>query len=288
LFDGILAAINELGHCGTILYPSFLNQPKMSRIYSFLCIVLCSTLLFSCVAKKKYLAARGNISSLRADSIRLERQIADLQNRVSQIEAANRSTTNQLQNTTEQLNQSQEEVEAQKRRLQQLQALIDQQRKNTEALRKKIADALVNFGANELSVSMKNGKVYVSMQESLLFPSGSATVNPRGKEALATLAKALNQNPDINVEIEGHTDSIPISKTYKDNWDLSVARSTSIGRILIKEYFVHPARITASGRGEFNPIDSNSTPEGRQRNRRTEIILEPKLDELMQLIRESQ
>ena len=260
----------------------------MSKVFTLLCILLCSTLLFSCVAKKKYLAATGNISSLRADSIRFERQITDLQNRMGQIEAANRTTTSQLQNTTEQLNQSQEEVEAQRRRLQQLQALIDQQRKNTEALRKKIADALVNFGSNELSVSMKNGKVYVSMQESLLFPSGSASVNPRGKEALATLAKALNQNPDINVEVEGHTDSIPISKTYKDNWDLSVARSTSIARILIKEYYVHPARITASGRGEYNPIDSNSTPEGRQRNRRTEIILEPKLDELMQLIRESQ
>ena len=98
----------------------------MSKVFTLLCILLCSTLLFSCVAKKKYLAATGNISSLRADSIRFERQITDLQNRMGQIEAANRTTTSQLQNTTEQLNQSQEEVEAQRRRLQQLQALIDQ------------------------------------------------------------------------------------------------------------------------------------------------------------------
>ena len=143
------------------------------------------------------------------------------------------------------------------------------------------------FDANELSVSLKNGKVYVSMQESLLFPSGSATVNPKGKEALATLAKVLNQNLDINVEVEGHTDSIPISKTYKDNWELSVARSTSITRILIKDYWCTPARIKASGRSYYDPIATNSTPEGRAQNRRTEIILEPKLDELMRLIRES-
>jgi len=260
----------------------------MTRLYTIMAILLCSSMLFSCVGKKKYLAANRNIATLRMDSARLARQINEMENKVDQMEAANRSTTNELENTTAQLNQSQEEVEAQRRRLQQLQSLIDQQRRNTEALRKKISDALVNFGSNELSVSMKNGKVYVSMQESLLFPSGSATVNPRGKEALGTLAKALNQNPDITVEVEGHTDSIPISRTYKDNWDLSVARSTSIARILIKEYYVHPARITASGRGEFNPIATNSTPEGRQQNRRTEIILEPKLDELMQLIRESQ
>ncbi|RYZ45218.1 MAG: flagellar motor protein MotB [Sphingobacteriales bacterium] len=249
--------------------------------------ILCSMLLFSCVGKKKYLDARNDIAALRLDSTRLEQALSDLRDRLGKMEATNRSTNAQLQNTTEQLNQSQEEIEEQRRRLVQLQSLIDQQRKNTEALRQKIADALVNFGSNELTVSMKNGKVYVSMQESLLFPSGSATVNPRGKEALATLARALNQSTDINVEVEGHTDSIPISKRYADNWDLSVERSTAIARILVKEYFVHPARITASGRSEYNPIASNSTPEGRQQNRRTEIILEPKLDELMQLIRES-
>lgn len=260
----------------------------MNKLITIVSILLCSTLLFSCISKKKYLAARGNIASLRMDSTRLAREINDLQNRISQMEASNRSANAQLENTTQQLNQSQQEIETQRKRLEQLQSLIAQQRKNTEALRKKITDALVNFGANELTVSMKNGKVYVSMQESLLFPSGSATVNPRGKEALATLAKALNQNPDINVEVEGHTDSIPISKRYIDNWNLSVARSTAIARILIKDYFVHPARIKASGRSEYDPVASNSTPEGRQQNRRTEIILEPKLDELMQLIRESQ
>jgi chemotaxis protein MotB len=150
-----------------------------------------------------------------------------------------------------------------------------------------MTDALVNFSSNELSVSVKNGKVYVSLQENLLFPSGSATVNPKGREALGTLAQVLNGNPDIDVLIEGHTDSIPIRGRFEDNWALSVARATSIVRILTNTYKVEPTRVTASGRSYYEPIDSNATADGRQRNRRTEIILAPKLDELMRLLEQS-
>ena len=133
----------------------------------------------------------------------------------------------------------------------------------------------------------KNGRVYVSLQENLLFPSGSAVVNPKGKQALSTLAQVLNSNPDINVVVEGHTDSIPIRGRYEDNWALSVARATAIVRILTDTYKVAPERVVASGKSQFEPVDSNSTADGRQRNRRTEIILAPKLDELMQLIQQS-
>jgi len=120
-----------------------------------------------------------------------------------------------------------------------------------------------------------------------LFPSGSAVVNPKGKQALGTLAQVLNVNPDINVVVEGHTDSIPIRGKYEDNWALSVARATSIVRILTETYNVDPVRVIASGKSKFEPVDSNETPEGRQRNRRTEIILAPKLDELMQLLQQN-
>jgi len=248
-----------------------------NKIFTSILLLSFSVFLFSCVSNKKYLNMKGNAARLRADSTRLSNQINSLQNRVGQVESENREANQTI-------NENEEQIAAQQERLKQLQSLIDLQRTKTEALRKKIADALVNFGANELTVSQKNGKVYVSMQESLLFPSGSATVNPRGKEALSTLATALNQNPNINVLVEGHTDSIPISKTYQDNLALSVARSTAIARILIKDYSVTADRITASGRGENDPVASNSTPEGRALNRRTEIILEPKLDELMNLI----
>lgn len=228
---------------------------------------------------------QSDSTSLSGQVSRLKERIKEMEGKISSMEATNDYTSDQLNSSKEQLAMSKEELAKQRQRLVQLQNLIAQQQAHTEALRKKIADALVNFTASQLTVSMKNGKVYVSMQESLLFPSGSAVVNPRGKEALATLSTVLNQNADINVEVEGHTDSIPITnKKYQDNWDLSVARSTSIARIMIDDYQVSPSRITASGRSKYEPVDNNQTPEGRQRNRRTEIILEPKLDELMKLI----
>ncbi len=192
---------------------------------------------------------------------------------------------NENDDALKQLSQSKSLLAEQKRKLEQLQALIDAQQKATEALRKKIADALSGFNSSELTVTRRNGKVYISMQESLLFPSGSAVVNPKGKEALSKVAKVLNASKDININIEGHTDSLPIhNKIYADNWALSTARATSIAHVLIDEYEVGPAKLTASGRSEYDPVAPNTTPEGRGKNRRTEIILEPKLDELTDLI----
>lgn len=153
-----------------------------------------------------------------------------------------------------------------------------------DALKKKMAEALGGFSANELTVSQKNGKVYVSLSESLLFPSGSAVVNEKGKEALSKLAAVLVLNPDIAINIEGHTDSIPIRLKYEDNWALSTARATSIVRILVNDYKVDPRNVVASGHSMYDPVATNSTPEGRAQNRRTEIILSPKLDELYNLI----
>lgn len=258
--------------------------------------------LSSCVAKSKLLSAQDAIRQLQMDSARLSSRINSLEQNVNrmqdsyaqleknrmtlqqQLDATRREASTRLQDASSQLNMNQQQIADQQRRLEQLQALIDQQRKNTQELRSKITNALVGFNSNELTVSIKNGKVYVSLQENLLFPSGSAVVNPKGREALGKLAEVLNVNPDINVNIEGHTDSIPIRGKYTDNWDLSVARSTAIVRILTDTYKVDPTRVTASGRSRFEPVDLNSTAQGRARNRRTEIILEPKLNELMRLI----
>lgn len=253
----------------------------------------------SCVPKRRLLAAEDNINKLQSDSARLAQRINLLENNLNQLEGARASLQQQLaatrseaasrlEDASTQLNMSQQQIAAQQQRLEQLQNLIEQQRRNTQALRSKINDALVGFNSNELTVSTKNGKVYVSLQENLLFPSGSAEVNPKGKQALSKLAEVLNNNTNINVEIEGHTDSIPIRGRYADNWALSVARSTEIVRILTQTYNVDPTRVTASGRSSYEPVESNETPEGRAKNRRTEIILEPKLDELMQLIQGSE
>lgn len=258
----------------------------------FICFVL---FISSCVPKRQLLSAEQTVDKLRADSTQfanrissLESNLSDLENKRTalqqQLEATRKEATSRLQDASSRLNMSQEQIASQQQRLEQLQSLIDQQRKNTELLRSKINDALVGFNSNELTVATKNGKVYVSLQENLLFPSGSAVVNPKGKQALSKLAEVLNTNTNINVNIEGHTDSIPMKGKFEDNWALSVGRSTAIVRILTDTYKVDPTRVTASGRSRYEPIESNSTAEGRAKNRRTEIILEPKLDQLMQLI----
>lgn len=256
----------------------------MRRLLLFSLIAV--TALSSCVAKRRYLDAQARISRLQSDSTQLADRAADLATRVSILDAANESAASKLNQSQNQVLTQQQKLEQQQQRLLQLQSLIEQQRAAAENLRKKVADALVGFNSNQLTVALKNGRVYVSLAESLLFPSGSAVVNDSGKQALSTLAAALQQSPDINVEVEGHTDSIPISKKFVDNWALSTARSTEIVRLLTQQYSIAPARVTASGRSWYDPVASNETPEGRARNRRTEIILAPKLDELMRLIEE--
>jgi len=260
-----------------------------------------SLLLSSCVPTKKYKNSQSELQSVRNDSASLAGKVTELQSTVAQlkqqIEGLNSKVADlsnkagvlstDAANKQSQLTKSQQELANQQKRLEQLQALMDQQKKAIDEIRKKMADALVGFNSNELTVAIKNGKVYVSLQENLLFPSGSAVVNPKGKEALGKLAEVLNANPDITVDIEGHTDSIPIRTKYKDNWDLSTARAGSIVRILTSDYKVDPVRVIASGHSQYDPVQTNSTPEGRALNRRTEIILSPKLDELFKLLESS-
>ena len=259
----------------------------------------------SCVPTKKFEASQLALQAARNDSAllaakvsnletqvseqkeeisRQKGQISDLNDQVNQLNNKAGLLSTNVANKESQLTKSQQQLADQQKRLEQLQTLMDQQKKATQEIRKKMADALVGFNSNELTVAVKNGKVYVSLQENLLFPSGSAVVNPKGKEALGKLAEVLNMNPDITVDIEGHTDSIPIRGKYKDNWDLSTARANSIVRILTTDYQVDPVRVIASGHSQYDPVQSNSTPEGRALNRRTEIILSPKLDELYRLL----
>lgn len=169
--------------------------------------------------------------------------------------------------------------------LKQLQSKLARQDSITNALNNIVKNALLGFNTDELRVEMKNGKVYVSMSDKLLFKSGSDQVEPKGVDAIKKLADVLNQNRNIDILVEGHTDSIPIKTAkFRDNWDLSTSRATNIVRMLVNDYGVDPRRLTSSGKAEFSPVASNSTPEGRARNRRTEIILSPKLDELFNII----
>ena len=173
------------------------------------------------------------------------------------------------------------------KRLNELEAILKQQELKTAALRKTISNALLGFKESDLTVEEKNGKVYVSLSQNLLFASGSTTIDRSGYPAIKKLAEVLKSNTDIDIMVEGHTDNVPLRGRagMRDNWDLSVIRSTSLVRELIKNG-VDAKRIIASGRGEFFPISDNDNKDGRAKNRRSEIILSPKLDELYNLIKE--
>jgi chemotaxis protein MotB len=178
-----------------------------------------------------------------------------------------------------------EELNTKQKRVEELESVLAKKDSIVNALRDKVADALLGFQDNGLSITMKNGKVYVSLEERLLFESGSTVVDSKGADALKKLAKVLEKESDINVMIEGHTDNVPIkSASIKDNWDLSVLRATSIVRILTQNSKADPRMFTVAGRGEYYPIDPANTSEARRKNRRTEIILTPKLDELFRIL----
>ena len=168
----------------------------------------------------------------------------------------------------------------------QLQELLKEKDDNLSRLKSSVASALLGFKGEGLTVKEREGKLYVSLENSLLFPSGSWEVNENGKKAIIELAKVLVQQSDMQIMVEGHTDNIPYKGTglIKDNWDLSVMRATAIVRILANNKGLKANRITAAGKGPHSPLVENNSSENRAVNRRTEIILSPNMDKLMELL----
>ena len=220
------------------------------------------------------------------EASRLMMQIEGIQGDLDKREAELQKLSQEMSEKHRNLLALENELDRRNRRLVELERIISRQDSAVRALRSKVSAALVGLENNGLTVSIRQGKVYVSLDEKLLFKSGSIVVDPAGVSALKKLAVILEQNPDINITIEGHTDNVPLpaSASMHDNWDLSVKRATSIVRILLESGRIAPSRLTAAGRGEFIPVDAANTPAARQKNRRTEIILTPKLDELYQMI----
>ncbi|GGW93192.1 OmpA family protein [Salegentibacter mishustinae] len=186
------------------------------------------------------------------------------------------------------LDKLQRDLDARSRRVNELEELIAAKDAKMNALKDAISKALTNFEGKGLTVEQRDGKVYVSMENKLLFSSGSWAVNAEGRQAVKQLGQVLAENPDIAVLIEGHTDNVPYggSGPLNDNWDLSTKRATSIVQILKENNNIDPQNLTAAGRGEYAPIATNETAEGRAKNRRIEVILTPKLDEVTKLLNE--
>ena len=184
------------------------------------------------------------------------------------------------------LNQKEMALKESQRKIDELKAAIRSEKDAIANLKQEVCSALKCFSPDELTVEVRDGKLYVSMSDKLLFPSGSDVVNKRGMEAIQMLAKVLD-NSKLEIMVEGHTDAVPINtERNRDNWDLSVHRATSVTRIFV-DNGITPSRIIACGRGEFHPVAANNTEENRQLNRRTEIVLAPKLDKLWKLTEET-
>lgn len=261
---------------------------KTLHLIAFLSLLI-SLLFTSCGPSKKLQSSRARVDKLQADSANTHTllndcnvQVKNLSDDKASLLNANASVENDLKDLSA---TSKMTIADQAKRLKNLQDMIQAQKDVMTKLKNSISAALMNYKTDELSVYTKDGNVYVSLAEKLLFKSGSDVVDPKGKEALKTLAQVLNSTKDITVMIEGHTDNVPIKTAkFKDNWDLSTARATSIVRILTKDSGFDSNRITASGRSQFHPIKANESAEGRAGNRRTEVILSPDLKELYKLL----
>ncbi len=193
---------------------------------------------------------------------------------------------NDLNQREDKLIEAEKILEEKNARLMELQDVLAQQEQAVKDLKTKVMNALTGFTGAGLTVHEKNGKVYVSMDEKLLFRTGRWDVDPNGQQALRNLSQLLAENTDVNIMVEGHTDDVPMrgSGEVKDNWDLSVMRATAVTKILTQNPDLNPERIIAAGRSEYVPLATEDTPEARQMNRRTEIILTPQLDELLRII----
>ena len=288
---------------------------KKNFVRASVFVLAASMSLSSCVvSKKKYddLLARKNAleidksgleqqkhtleeekSSLEAQKAQLEQERAELERQKAEYQASLQQALKEGKTLGENLNMSKTQIDklnadlkAREQKLAELQRILDEKERAVKNLRARVSNALLGFNDKDLTVNVRNGKVYVSLAEQLLFNSGSTKVDPKGVDALKKLAQVLKEQQDVNVVVEGHTDDVPIARGtvgMQDNWDLSVLRATEITRILT-DAGVTPERVTPSGRSLYVPLDNAKTKEARQKNRRTEIILTPKLDELFQIL----
>jgi len=281
--------------------------------YALAILALFLTLGTSCVSKKKYTSlslsnetlrnkldeANRSLEACRGDKSVLDARIAGLENsnqhlkdQVAELNNTNAALLNnvgQMATLSKQeaanLEKSLEQIREQDLRIRTLHDALTKKDSITLALVVSLKSSLGNLNDTDVTVNVEKSVVFISLSDKMLFRSGSTELSPRAKEVLAKVATVLNDKPEMEVLVEGHTDNVPISRDcIKDNWDLSVSRATTITRVLQNEYKVDPSRITAGGRSQYVPLVSNDTPEGRSTNRRIRIVILPKLDQFYNMI----
>jgi chemotaxis protein MotB len=264
-----------------------------------LCVTLHSCVVLSPKKYKSLLAERDSLSnrstsleaqllSLQADTMHLHRALADLQGNYNTLSTSYNKLNDNYSNSSTKVTQLSSDLQKREERLKEVEEALKKRDAATNALKDKLQQALLGFQQSGLTVDIRDGKVYVSLADKLLFPSGSIVIDEHGKLALQQLAAVLNKELDINIAVEGHTDIKKVINLgqIKDNWDLSVLRATSVTRYLTEVQKIDPKRLTATGKSQYQPIDPGVTPDALAKNRRIEIVLSPKLDELYNLIKQ--
>ena len=250
----------------------------MTRTSSItLCTILSIAILASCGTNKKLKSANATIDNLQQENANLTKNVNDLKRQVSDLSSQNTSMASQF-------NSYKQECEAKDQQLKQVSATLNEFNDNMSQLEEKIKTAEGDFASKGLDVYSKDGVIYVDMQDNLLYKSGSAKLSDDGKKALGNLASVLNEYPKLKVIVVGNTDTVHV-RGIADNWSLSTERANGVVRMLSKDYSVDPGRLTAAGKGKFNPIADNSTEEGRAKNRRTEIVLNPDWERLWETVK---
>ncbi len=267
-------------------------------------MVLASVVLSSCVSKKKYTELEGNYSEksqelvdVKADLMKCqvenESKISSLEQRIVDLNKDKEKTLEYVDNLTvlsksasDNIKETLAQMGKKDEYIQYIQKAVTKKDSINLALGYKLKSVLADgFSDEDIEVNVEKTVVYISIADKLLFKSGSATISPKAKEVLSKVAEVIGAQPDLEVMVEGYTDNKPIKTScIKDNWDLSVKRSTSVIRVLQDDFNIEPARLVAAGRSEYMPLASNDTVEGRSKNRRTRIVLMPQLDQFFDLL----
>lgn len=268
----------------------------------FLLGTMAAILFTSCVSKKEYAALEAkqketqdllNSATVKLNTCLEEKaSLEGLKDQVAMLKANNQELINNMGNLTtlttkgaSNLEKSLESLREKDLTIRKLQDAVTRRDSVNLSLVQSLKGVLGNLDDEDINVSVEKGVVYVNISDKLLFSSGSYNVTSRAREVLGKVAKVVNNKPDFEFLVEGHTDNVPIStKAIKDNWDLSVLRATAIVRVLQNDFNVAPARMTAAGRGEYIPVEANTTAEGKAKNRRTRIVVLPKVDQFYKMI----
>jgi chemotaxis protein MotB len=243
--------------------------------------ILVIAVFSSCGTNKKLKSAMAQNDQLKAQNSQLQSNVNDLKKQVSDLTATNTSITNEF-------NQYKTNCQQTERKLQAIRASLQEQFATLQQVEKRIEEALADFRNRGVEVFYKDGLVFVEMEDNLLYATSSSKLSEQGKKALGTLSTVLNDYPKLPVIVMGNTDDVQFKKGSSDNWSLSTERANGVVRCMRDEYKVDPTRLTSAGRGKYNPVGDNSTAEGRAKNRRTDIILNPDIQRIWQNVQEQQ